>query len=127
MTIQATWLLAGLFAAHFLGDFTPLATPRMQEAKAAGGPIGYIAAHAGIHAALAGVVVWAIVSPAGGVLAIAAATVFLTHFAIDAVRARAAVAVRALVDPNRQAFWTALGVDQLAHGLVLVYVASMVT
>ena len=54
MSVTAAVLLAALLLGHNLGDFTPLATPRMLGAKSEGRPIGPIAAHAAVHGLLAG-------------------------------------------------------------------------
>ena len=40
MTPDAAALLLALLLGHFLGDFTPLLTERMREAKERGGPMG---------------------------------------------------------------------------------------
>ena len=124
MNDEAVWLLVGLLLAHFLGDFTPLATPRMQAAKANGGPMLPIAGHAGVHTVLVTAAVAVFVMPAWTILAAVAAIEFGTHFALDAMRARLGQHVPALQDPTRNPFWYALGVDQLAHGLVLVGLAA---
>ncbi len=71
MTGQAAWLVAGLLLAHFIGDYTPLATSRMQDAKSGGTPIAPIAGHALIHAKLVAVAVLAIDRP--GLMIVAAA------------------------------------------------------
>lgn len=125
MSTTATTLLVALFVGHFLGDFTPLATARMQKAKAEGGPMGPIAAHAGVHAILVAISVLAVLRPGLSMVAAAVAVEFVTHFAIDAVRARIGVRVPALSDPGSNPFWWALGVDQLLHGLVLIGIAAM--
>ena len=125
MSTTATTLLVALFVGHFLGDFTPLATARMQKAKAQGGPMGPIAAHAGVHTLLAAISVLAVLRPGLSVVAAVAAVELVTHFAIDAVRARIGVRVSALSDPSSNPFWWALGVDQLLHGLVLIGIAAM--
>ncbi len=125
MTAQALWLMAALLVAHYLGDFTPLATVRMQEAKANGGPLRPIAAHALVHTFLVTAIVAVLVGTAGALLAAVAALEFGTHFALDAFRARLGRRVPAFKDPGRNSFWYMLGADQLAHGLVLVGVAAL--
>ncbi|NIW35215.1 MAG: DUF3307 domain-containing protein [Gemmatimonadetes bacterium] len=126
MTLQAVWLLAGLLAAHCVGDFSPLATARMLEAKANGGPMTSIAGHAAVHAALVGIVVALLAGPALSALAVAAGLVFVTHFGLDASRALLGRRYRVLNDTRERAFWYALGLDQLGHGLVLVGVAAFI-
>lgn len=125
MTTAAAALMAALLAAHCLGDFTPLATARIHQAKAEGGPLRYILLHAAIHAGLVGAVVLLLASPTTSVLALAIGIQLTTHFAIDAVRARLGVLVPALADARANPFWWALGVDQFLHGLVLVAIALL--
>ncbi len=127
MTATAAVLLAALLAGHFVGDFTPLATARMQEAKAAGGPLGPILEHAAIHALITAALVALVVRPPAGTVALAGAIQLATHFLLDAGRGRASRLYPGLSDPARQAFWTALGADQLVHALVLVWIAALVT
>lgn len=126
MSTQAALLLAVLFVGHFLGDFTPLATARMQEAKANGGPMRLIAAHAAVHAALTGVAVALVAAPEAPILVLAMGLQFLTHWGLDAFRARLGVRVSALADSSKSVFWTALGADQLAHSLVLLAITVIV-
>ena len=126
MSPQAVGLVVALLIGHFLGDFTPLATARIQQAKAEGGPQRYIAAHAAVHALLTGVAVLAIARPTPGVLVLAVGIQFATHWVLDGFRARMGASMPALGDPSANAFWTALGIDQLAHGLVLLGIAALV-
>ncbi|HSM32144.1 MAG TPA: DUF3307 domain-containing protein [Woeseiaceae bacterium] len=127
MTLQATVLLASLLLAHFLGDFTPLASQSMQRAKAIGAPVGPIALHALVHAALVAIVVAAVVSPGVRLVALAGAIEFLSHLGLDWGRGRLGRSITALFDPSRQIFWTAFGLDQAAHAIVLVGIALLVT
>jgi len=120
MSTQAAVLLAILFMGHYLGDFTPLATSRMQEAKANGGPMRLIAAHAAVHAILTGLAVALVAAPETSILALAIGLQLVTHLGLDAFRAWLGVRKPALADPARNVYWTALGLDQLAHGLVLI-------
>jgi hypothetical protein len=126
VSTQAAVLLAILLVGHFLGDFTPLATARMQKAKANGGPMRWIAAHAALHALLTGLVVAAVAGPEPSLLAMAIGLQFLTHWALDAFRARLGVRIPALVDPGKNVYWTALGLDQLAHALVVLGITVIV-
>ena len=126
MSAAAALLLVALLTAHNLGDFTPLATARIRRAKAEGGPMGPIAAHAAIHGALVGLAVLIVIGPAASVLALAVGIELVSHFGIDAVRARLSVHVPALADMRSNPFWWTLGLDQLLHGLVLVGIAFLV-
>jgi hypothetical protein len=125
VTNQAALLLAGFFFAHYLGDFTPLSTPGMLAAKANAKPMWLIAAHALVHTVLVALVIWVVVFPAWSILALAAGIEFVTHFALDAGRARLGRRIPNLNDPTRNVFWYALGLDQFAHALVLVYLALL--
>jgi hypothetical protein len=126
MSDTAAGLLVALLVAHYLGDFTPLSTPRMQRAKAIGSPLGPIAAHSAVHAALVGLAVLTILRPPVALLTAAVTFELVTHFAIDATRARLGARVSILRDPTADQFWWALGLDQLLHGLVLVGIAFLV-
>ena len=126
MTEQATVLLALLLVGHFLGDFTPLSTPRMQEAKLRGSPIGPIALHALVHAILVGIAVVAIVRPAPMLVLAAVAIEFWTHLGVDWFRGKMSARHPALGDQDQRAFWTGLGLDQLAHALVLLVIVVVV-
>jgi len=126
MTSTAAWLLVSLFVAHFLGDFTPLSTRRMQEAKAAGGPAGPIVAHAGVHAVLVGFAVGLVSRPGAFVFLAAVFLEFVTHLAIDWGRGRMGARRPLLGDAASEAFWVFLGMDQLAHYLVLLWITLLV-
>lgn len=126
MTPTAALLLGFLLVGHFLGDFTPLSTERMREAKQTGRPVGPIALHALVHAVLAGIAVAAVARPLPMLLLGAVAIEFWTHLGIDWLRGRLTVRYPAIGDTNERAFWTTLGLDQLAHGLVLVGIAWLV-
>ena len=125
MTTQAAVLLTLLLVGHFLGDFTALSTPRMQEAKRKGTPIGPIALHALIHAVLVGVAVVAIARPVPMLILAAVSVEFWTHLGLDWVKGKMSVRRPGLGDPGQSIFWTALGIDQLAHALVLVGIAFL--
>ncbi len=126
MTATAAVLLGFLLVGHFLGDFTPLSTARMREAKQTGRPVGPIALHALVHAILAGIAVAAVARPLPMMILGAVAIEFWTHLGIDWLRGRLTVRYPAIGDTNERAFWTTLGLDQLAHGLVLVGIAWLV-
>ena len=127
MTGEAAWLLALLLTGHFLGDFTPLSTRGMLRAKAVGAPLGPIAAHAAVHGALLAVAVAVVARPTPGLLAAVVGFEVGTHFLIDLGRGRLMRRHPRLGDPAEGAFWWTLGLDQLAHGLVLIVVAVLVT
>ncbi|MBI4514167.1 MAG: DUF3307 domain-containing protein [Gemmatimonadetes bacterium] len=127
MTAETFGLLCGLLVAHYLGDFTPLSTARMLEAKYSGGPLSPIAGHAAVHALLVALAVIVFVRSSPWLpAAIAAPIEFATHFSIDAMRARLGRRIPALRDPGQNVYWYAFGIDQLAHALVLVGLAALV-
>ncbi len=125
MTHQATLLLSLLLLAHYLGDFTPLATRKMQEAKAGVRPPGLIIVHAAIHGLLVGLAVtitlgsWRLAAAAAGIE-------FALHFAIDFAKMKTGLRFPILRDSTNDPFWYFLGLDQLAHGLVLLGIARWV-
>ncbi len=79
MSSDAAALMAALLVAHFLGDFTPLATARMLQAKALGRPVGPIAVHALVHAVLVALAVAFAARPGLAMVGAAAAIEFGTH------------------------------------------------
>ena len=126
MSSKAAGLLALLFLAHFLGDFTPLATERMQQAKRVGRPLWPIASHALVHAILVGLVVVLVAGSALVVVLAAVAIEFSTHLLLDWWKGSVSRRHPALGDPAQPGFWRTMGVDQLAHALVLVGIGWLV-
>ncbi len=126
MTGDALWLLGALFLGHYLGDFTPLLTARMLEAKAQGSPLKPIAGHAGVHGVLVGVAVAVLAAPGWSLLLAVCGIEFGTHFVIDATRGRLARVFPVLRDPEQGVYWYVFGLDQLAHMLVLLGLAALV-
>jgi len=126
MSEGAAGLLAALLLCHFLGDFTPLSTARMQEAKSKGKPVGPIAAHALVHGALVAAAVLLVAAPGMPLVLLAGGLEFGTHFAIDWIRGLMGGRYPGVSDTNHQLFWSALGIDQFSHGLVLVWIAWLV-
>ncbi|MDX1393061.1 MAG: DUF3307 domain-containing protein [Gemmatimonadota bacterium] len=126
MTVDGLGLVAAFLIAHCLGDFSPLSTERMLEAKREARASG-IFGHALVHGGLVALVVLVLTDAGLPLAALAAAVEVATHFAIDVARARAGRRWAPLGDVESRAFWYALGVDQLAHGLVLVGIARLVT
>ncbi len=126
MTNQAAVLLAGLFFAHYLGDFTPLSTPGMLAAKANAKPMWLIAAHALLHTVLVALVILIVVFPSWSILALAAGIEFVTHLLLDAGRAKLGQRLPEMNNPGRNVFWYALGLDQFAHAIVLIGLTLLV-
>jgi hypothetical protein len=74
-----------------------------------------------------GVAVTLLAWPGLALLLVAAGFEFTTHLAIDWFRGRLGGRYPALQDHGGQAFWTTMGLDQLAHYLALLAIASIVT
>lgn len=127
VTTTAIWLFAALLFGHFLGDYTHLATDRMQAAKATGSPPITIFAHAAVHAALVLAAVWLITAASWSLILAATGIELGTHFAIDTFRARMGARLPALRDPSRRIHWYAFGADQLLHALVLLWIVVLVS
>ena len=75
---------------------------------------------------LVGLAVAVIAAPGWLLVTAAGATELITHFALDTGRARLSARFPALARPDRDGYWRLLGVDQLAHALVLLAIAAMV-
>lgn len=125
MSRETTWLFGLLFAAHYAGDFSPLITREMREAKTGLRSPGLIAAHAGVHTVLVFAAV-GLVLRSWRLALLAAAIEFLTHFALDFAKMKLGGRFEVLRDPYRDPYWYAFGADQLAHALVLVAIATTV-
>ena len=125
MTSAAAWLFALLFVAHYAGDFSPLITRQMREAKSGSRGPGLIAAHAGVHAVLVSAAVW-LVTRSLSLALLAAGIEFVTHFAFDFTKMKLGRRFEILRDPGRDPYWYLFGADQLAHALVLVAIAATV-
>lgn len=120
-------IVSALLVAHYVGDFSPLATAGMQRAKANGGPLLVIAGHAGVHGVLVALVATIFAAPGGRFVFAAALIVFVTHFALDAAKARLGRRFPLLNAPQNKEFWYVLGLDQLGHALVLVGLTPLIT
>ena len=118
-------LLSLLLAAHYLGDFTPLATPGMRAAKDGQGSVGMMGVHAAVHATLVLLALAAVRVPWPLVLG-SAAFELGAHFGVDWGRMKLGLRVPILRDPGQNPFWRLLGLDQLAHGVTLMAIAVWV-
>jgi len=112
-----------LLVAHYIGDFTPLATAEMQEAKAGRQSPLLIVAHAAVHGLLVLAAV-SLVRPSWDIVATSAAFEFATHAGIDFAKMKFGVRFPVLRDTSRAPHWYFFGLDQLLHGLVLVTIAA---
>lgn len=127
MTVDATLLLAALFVAHFLGDFTPLSGRSLGGAEeVAGLRLSYLVAHGGVHAALVAAATLLAASPGLATASTAGLAVGVTHAGVDAARSGIARRWPSAGCADEPLFWRVLGLDQLLHALVLVGVARSV-
>lgn len=120
-------IVSALLVAHYVGDFSPLATAGMQRAKANGGPLLVIAGHASVHGVLVALAAAVVAGPGGGMVLAAALIVFVSHFALDVAKAKLGRRFPVLNAPQRREFWYVLGLDQLGHALVLVGLTPLIT
>jgi len=116
-------LMMLLLVTHYVGDFTPLATSEMQEAKAGRQSPLLILAHAAVHGALVLAAV-SLVRPSWDIVATVAAFEFATHAGIDFAKMKFGVRFPVLRDPSGGPHWFLFGFDQLLHGLVLVAIVG---
>ncbi|NNK47633.1 MAG: hypothetical protein HKP01_02030, partial [Gemmatimonadetes bacterium] len=79
-----------------------------------------------VHAVFVGIAVGAIVRPTPMLILAAVAIEFWTHLGVDWFRGKMSAQSPALGDHDQSVFWTALGLDQLAHVLVLLIIAVVV-
>lgn len=116
-------LLALLLVKHFLADF-PLQSQSMVAGKGQRHDWwDHLIAHCCVHWILTCAILWCFVDI---VMAAQFATIDgATHFIIDRLKAHPDLGGR--WKPADKAFWNALGLDQLAHGLIYVLIASQLT
>ena len=116
-----TQILIGLFICHFLGDYPPLSTDWMLNAKQLGKPLLPIFAHAMVHTLMMGIFL--------GCLGISNTLLLMgfqlnTHFLIDVWKGRMNGWFPSLQSPNNKWFWILFGFDQLLHALVIIGMSS---
>lgn len=110
-------LLILLNICHFLGDFSPLSTSKMLQAKEKGWPLPPIFLHACIHGVLMFSVLIFFVD-----LKLACylmAFEITTHFFIDVWKGRMNVWLPIVADPKNKYHWMLFGFDQLLHQVVI--------
>ena len=115
-------LLILLLITHWLADYTHLSTKWMLSAKASGGPLLPILAHAAVHALLVLAVLLAFVEPQK---ALDLALLQLgTHFFIDVWKGKMSDWFPPVQNPCNRSYWYVFGFDQLLHQLVLVVISA---
>jgi hypothetical protein len=121
-----TLLLISLFFCHFLADF-PLSTKWMLAAKQKGEPFLPILVHAGIHAALMGLVlVLFLHDEPNGWLYITKLIPFqwFTHFGIDVMKGKMMVWYPSTADTSNKLYWLLFGLDQFLHATVILLMVT---
>jgi len=121
--VTQSLLLIALLVAHWFGDFTPLSTPWMLNAKRFGKPLFPIFVHAGVHAVLVAVVLFFYCDVR--LLAVLAGFEWITHFFIDVLKGRLQSVFPVLNDVHRSPFWMLFGADQFLHILVLIIISHL--
>lgn len=125
--MQQTIILIGLFACHFLADYTHLSTAWMLKAKRLGKPLFPIFTHALVHSVLMFSFIWAYNSYCWGIwhgIVIQELNLFLfqitTHFLIDVWKGRMNGWFPSLQSPANKWHWIVFGFDQLLHATVII-------
>lgn len=109
---------------HWAGDFSPLSTAWMLNAKRFGKPLLPILAHAGVHTLLFFTAIFAL---RGFDMALLAAAIQLpTHFAIDVFKGKMNVWFPELQSFENKFHWWVFGADQLLHQSVIIGTANLV-
>ncbi len=116
-------LLIALLVAHWFGDFSPLSTPWMLNAKRLGKPLFPIFVHAGVHAVLVAVVLFFYCDVR--MMMLFAGFECITHFLIDVLKGRLQSVFPVLNDAHRPPFWMLFGADQFLHILVLIIISHL--
>jgi hypothetical protein len=117
--IAALAILLGLQAKHFLFDFVFQSDWQVRNKGHYGHPGGLV--HAGLHAL--GALAVGVVAAMFGVIGLATALILaladgLIHYHID--WAKAQIARRMKLTPDRHGFWIAMGADQAAHHVTYI-------
>lgn len=118
-------LLLGLFFCHFLGDFSPLSTAWMLNAKRFGKPFLPILAHAAVHASLMGLCLCCTLGFADPYkLLYLIGFQLVTHFLIDVWKGRMNAWFPILQSPTNKWHWLIFGFDQYLHATVIVLMTA---
>ncbi len=111
-------LLILLNFCHLLGDFSPLSTAWMLNAKRFGKPLFPIFVHAAVHASLMLSVLFFFTELKYALLL--AGFQLITHFIIDVWKGRMNGWFPVFSDMNNKAYWFLFGFDQLLHQMVIL-------
>ena len=115
------YILLSLFFGHFLGDFSPLSTRKMNRAKVSGNHISQIMLHALVHATLVGLVCFIFRLEYKEILLLFAFQ-FITHFLIDLTKAKLTISFKVFQDSTTKPFWILFGFDQYLHAVVMILI-----
>lgn len=123
--MNAPLLLMTLFLVkHFLADFPLQQHGSMKGSRVFTEWVPDLLLHCQVHVALTALIVLVMDLPDRlGAFVIGAD--FVLHFIIDRIKAHPDLGGR--WKPNQKAFWVALGLDQLAHGLCYVAYVHVLT
>lgn len=129
-----TTLLIALFFYHFLGDFTIVGrNAEILKAKTTGSPTDLIFEHATRHMILMFITIVAFFT----IFDIQHTTTILrlcfvgslqlwSHFFIDVMKGKLNVWYPVFADSSKQPHWTAFGIDQLLHAIVIILMVKYV-
>ena len=114
-------LISLLFVCHFLGDFTPLSTTWMQEAKQFGKPLFPILIHALIHASLMLFVLFFFTTVQMAFTL--SAFQLIIHFFVDTWKGRMNTWFPSLQNNANKEYWIIFGFDQFLHQMTILVMA----
>jgi len=117
-------IIIGLFAFHYLADFTHLSTPWMLKAKYLGKPLFPIFCHALVHALLMCGFLYFYTNI--NTLINLFLLQLITHFIIDTLKGNINYFFPNVTDNKKPVHWYVFGFDQLLHNIVIVIMYLMV-
>jgi hypothetical protein len=117
--MMSLWIITGLLIKHFLVDF-PFQTQAMIQGKGT-----YLQRDGILHSLFHGLATSAVFFLFGfGPLSLALGLLdFLIHYHVDWTKSN--INRHFNLRPDQNAFWNALGIDQLAHGLTYVLLTAL--
>lgn len=123
-----TQLLIGLFACHFLADYTHLSTAWMLNAKRLGKPMFPILSHAAAHAFLMGffLIVYYVKTIPHNTWFFVVTFQLLSHFLIDVWKGRMNGWFPSLQSPANKWHWVVFGADQFLHAVVIILMVDKI-
>jgi hypothetical protein len=123
MSKQTIYLIFSLQIAPLIGDFSPLSTKWMLEAKLKGKPLLPILCHALVHASLMFVPIHIFTNYSMKALDKADLMILfqlISHFTIDVWKGRMGVWFPSLSINTNAEFWYLFGFDQFLHQCVIL-------